>query len=102
MALIRTAYLHAYLPLGNYKRWINHGPSGDILYAGQAKSVRGRLIQHFDSSKRSELTTYGRVSIAWWRVESEPLLSRLERGWLESIRLKDGEYPPLNRVGAPL
>jgi len=76
--------------------------TGDILYAGQAKSIRQRLIQHFDSSKRTDLTSYGRVSIAWWRVEAEPKLSWLERGWLEWIRLKDGELPPLNRVSAPL
>lgn len=75
---------------------------GDILYAGQAVSVQQRLIQHFDSSKREALTIYGRVSMVWWRAEPVVSLSALERGWLESIRLRDGELPPLNRVSAPV
>lgn len=76
--------------------------SGEILYAGQAVSVRRRLIQHFDSVKREVLTPAGRISMAWWRVEPAAALNALERGWLESIRLRDGELPPLNKTGAPV
>ena len=76
--------------------------SGDILYAGQAVSVQRRLIQHFDSVKREALTIYGRVSRVWWRVESIASLNALERGWLESIRLRDGILPPLNRSSGPI
>jgi len=75
---------------------------GDILYVGQAVSVRHRLTQHFDSAKRAELTRLGRVSRAWWRAVSPARLNALERGWLELIRLRDGELPPLNRVSAPV
>ena len=75
---------------------------GDILYVGQAASVQRRLLQHFDSSKRNELTLYGRVSRAAWRAEDAVRLSALERGWLEMIRLRDGTLPPLNRVSAPI
>lgn len=76
--------------------------SGDILYAGQAVSVRQRLIQHFGSEKRAAVTAFGRISRAWWRAHPISSLSALERGWLESILLRDGSLPPLNRVGAPL
>ena len=74
---------------------------GDILYIGQAISMRARLLQHFDSEKRSHLTDFGLVSLAWWRVEERIRLDALERGWIELVRLRDGRLPPLNRVGAP-
>ncbi|MGM4919548.1 GIY-YIG nuclease family protein [Tardiphaga sp. 813_E8_N1_3] len=76
--------------------------AGDILYAGQAISVQQRLIQHFNSAKKEALTNYGRVSRAWWRAEPTVSLNALERGWLESIRLRDGSLPPLNRAGGPI
>lgn len=76
--------------------------SSDIIYVGQAVSVRRRLIQHFDSPKRDALTAFGRISRAWWRIEQLERLSALERGWLEAIRLRDGSLPPLNRVSAPM
>jgi len=76
--------------------------SGDILYAGQAASVQQRVIQHFNSAKRDALTIYGRVSRVWWRPEPTVSLNALERGWLESIRLRDGELPPLNRASGPV
>lgn len=75
---------------------------GDILYLGQAVSVRQRLIQHFDSDKRSTLTVNGRVSRALWRSEAPKSLNALERGWIESVRLRDGCLPPLNHIGAPI
>lgn len=76
--------------------------SGDILYAGQALSVQQRLIQHFNSTKRQAVTIYGRISRVWWRPESVVSLNALERGWLESVRLRDGELPPLNRASGPI
>ena len=74
---------------------------GDILYVGQAASVRQRLIQHFNSVKRAALTPHGRVSYAWWRGELLIKLDALERGWIEAIRLHDGHIPPLNRISGP-
>lgn len=74
---------------------------GEILYVGQAVSVRQRLLQHFDSEKRSTLTANGRISLAWWRAEDTARLSALERGWLEAVRLRDGRLPAMNRVSAP-
>ena len=75
---------------------------GDILYVGQALSVQQRAIQHFDSPKREALTLYGRISRVWWRTSDAIALSALERGWIEAIRLRDGELPPLNRVSGPV
>lgn len=65
-------------------------------------AVQRRLIQHFHRPKRNELTSYGRVSRVSWREEEAHRLSALERGWLESIRLKHRVLPPLNRVSAPV
>ncbi|TAG44355.1 MAG: hypothetical protein EAZ30_17275 [Betaproteobacteria bacterium] len=76
--------------------------SGDILYIGQAASIRQRLSQHFDSDKRSANTIHGRISVAWWCEFNEAGISALERGWIESARLCDGNLPPLNRIGAPI
>lgn len=76
--------------------------SGDILYAGQAASVRHRVIQHFNSTKKNTMTIYGRISLVWWRQAPANSLSALERGWLELIRLRDGNLPPLNRVSGPV
>jgi excinuclease UvrABC nuclease subunit len=75
---------------------------GDILYIGQALSVRQRLIQHFDSDKRGTVTIHGRISLTWWRTEVAIKLAALERGWLETVRLRDGGFPPLNRIAAPI
>jgi predicted GIY-YIG superfamily endonuclease len=75
--------------------------SGDILYIGQAVSVRRRLIQHFDGDKRAASTRYGRVSLAYWIDVEAIALSAVERGWIDSVRLFDGELPPLNRIGGP-
>ncbi len=74
---------------------------GDILYIGQSISIRQRLIQHFDSEKRAVLTIHGRVSRVWWRTELPSKLDALERGWLETVRLRDGRLPPLNKISAP-
>ena len=76
--------------------------SGDILYAGQAASVQQRVIQHFNSPKKEAMTIYGRISRVWWRPEPSISLSALERGWLESILLRDGKLPPLNRISGPV
>lgn len=76
--------------------------SGDILYIGQAVSIRNRLGQHFEGEKRSTLTVYGRVSKAWWRVHPVASLNALERGWLESYLLHEGVLPPLNKASAPI
>lgn len=75
--------------------------SGEVLYVGQAVSLRQRLVQHFDSEKRHAVTPNGRVSLAWWHEADEIVLSRLERGWIESARLADGHLPPLNKISAP-
>lgn len=75
--------------------------AGDILYVGQAVSVRRRLIEHFEGEKRYAMTVLGRVSQVVWREERPTRLNALERGWIESVRLRDGELPPLNRASAP-
>jgi hypothetical protein len=74
----------------------------EVLYIGQARVVQRRLIQHFDSAKRSALTVHGRISLASWRVAHIAELDRLERGWLETACLRDGQLPLMNRIAAPV
>lgn len=68
---------------------------------GQAVSIRRRLTQHFDGGKRGTITPDGRVSQVWWRAHDARQLNALERGWLESVRLRDGALPAMNRASAP-
>jgi hypothetical protein len=71
---------------------------GDIIYIGQAVELRRRLIEHFESDKRTAWTEYGRISVVWWRGEETIRLDALERGWINAAVLRDGRLPPLNRV----
>jgi excinuclease UvrABC nuclease subunit len=75
---------------------------GDILYVGQAISIRQRLIQHFESEKRDAHTQYGRISVAWWMQMNTAKLNALERGLIEAVCLSDGQLPPLNRKSGPI
>ena len=75
--------------------------SMEVLYVGQAKSLRRRLREHFFANKRTLLTRFGRVSQVYWKRALLAELNPLERGWIETIRLIDGGLPPLNSIGAP-
>lgn len=76
--------------------------SGDIIYVGQAKSLRSRLRQHLENGRHNALTVFGRVSLAHTLYLDQPSqLNSHERGWLNLCELADGALPPLNRVHAP-
>jgi predicted GIY-YIG superfamily endonuclease len=72
--------------------------SGEILYIGRAVALRTRLVQHFNSMKRSAETPQGRISVVFWRCYRRDKLNALERGWIESYSLNEGTLPPLNKV----
>lgn len=77
--------------------------SGDVLYIGQAHSLRSRLLQHFGLGKHNESTRHGRISLVRVLVlEGKGQLNAYERGWLNQCLLADGELPPLNLVSAPV
>lgn len=75
---------------------------GDILYIGQAVSLRDRLRQHLDSGRHRESTPIGKASVV--RVLSLPAvqLNAYERGWISQCELSDGYLPPLNKVAGHL
>jgi hypothetical protein len=76
---------------------------GDIVYIGQALSLKSRLLQHLDAGRQRELTPYGRASlVAVVTIPSPPHLSAHERGWIDQCELADGCLPPLNKVHGPL
>jgi hypothetical protein len=77
--------------------------SHDILYVGQAISLRQRLLQHLDAHRHNVLTPFGRPSLVWvLSVPASSALSAHERGWLNQCELADGGLPPLNKVHAPV
>ncbi|MFL5561266.1 MAG: GIY-YIG nuclease family protein [Gemmatimonadaceae bacterium] len=77
--------------------------SGDILYIGQAASLRQRLMQHWDSGRHKLTTVLGRISrVSVLHVSETPRLNAYERGWLNQCVLSDGRLPPLNRISAPV
>ena len=77
--------------------------SADIIYLGQAVSLRSRVRQHLDAGRHRELTVYGRASLLsiFW-VDESFALSAHERGWLNQCVLCDGVLPPLNKIDAPV
>ena len=77
--------------------------SQDIIYLGQAVSLRSRVAQHLDAGKHRELTLLGRASLVSVIEIGDPLrLSAHERGWLNQCELCDGCLPPLNKIHAPI
>lgn len=77
--------------------------TGDVIYIGQAVSLRARLEQHLDAGRHRELTIYGRASLVRVLVLESPLMiSTHERGWLNQCELADGMLPPLNKIHAPV
>lgn len=76
---------------------------GEILYVGQAASLRGRLGQHLENGRHRALTTHGRASqVALVELENRQTLNAHERGWLNQCELADGSMPVLNKISAPI
>jgi excinuclease UvrABC nuclease subunit len=76
---------------------------GEIVYIGQAKSLRQRVLQHFERGRHREETTYGRASLLrFLNINDAEQLNALERGWLNQCVLADGNLPPLNLVEGPI
>lgn len=77
--------------------------SFDIIYLGQAVSLRNRVLQHLDAGRHRDLTPFGRASLLSVLEIPDPIrLSAHERGWLNQCELCDGTLPPLNKIHAPL
>ncbi len=77
--------------------------SGEILYIGQARSLKSRLLQHWEAGRHNLQTIYGRISRVSIIVVPEPAtLNSYERGWINQCRLADGTLPALNKVSAPV
>jgi excinuclease UvrABC nuclease subunit len=77
--------------------------SGEILYVGQAKSLRSRLLQHWEDGRHNVITPYGRISrVSIVGVVDEAMLNAHERGWINQCELADGARPPLNKISAPV
>jgi hypothetical protein len=75
----------------------------DIIYIGQAVNLRKRLLQHFDSEKRTEITEFGKIFYVFY-IELKIFndINTTERGWLTMHELETGSLPPLNKVRSPV
>jgi excinuclease UvrABC nuclease subunit len=76
---------------------------GEVIYLGQATSLRDRLLTHFGSGRHREPSSYGCISlVSILRLDNPAQLNAHERGWLQQCVLLDGVLPPLNKVAAPI
>ena len=75
----------------------------DIIYLGQAVSLKNRVHQHLESGRHRQMTYFGRASLLCVLAIEDPVkLSPHERGWLNQCLLADGKLPPLNKMEAPI
>lgn len=73
----------------------------DILYIGQAKSLRSRIYSHLADIAKTSMTAMGRVFWVHYALCDELLLSRLERGWIQQHENREGKLPILNKIHPP-
>ncbi|MGI9338765.1 MAG: GIY-YIG nuclease family protein [Gammaproteobacteria bacterium] len=76
--------------------------SGDILYVGQAKNLRQRMLSHLRGDEKRQLTPFGKASKFHYRLCEERKLSRLERGWINDFQLTNGDRPHFNKINPPV
>lgn len=73
----------------------------DILYIGQAKSIRRRIISHLSDSAKTSMTAMGRAFWVHYELCDEFSLNQLERGWMQQHENREGKLPILNRIQPP-
>lgn len=73
-----------------------------VLYVGLATSLRKRMGEHLDDPVKRK--GYGGHAPYWFHYLVLPAteITTVERGWLNQSILKDGSFPPLNKVHSPL
>ena len=78
--------------------------AGDVLYVGLATtSIRSRVESHLDSPlKRKGVEPLGVPFWVHYILRPAIEVGPIERGWMNTAILEDGEMPPLNRVYSPL
>ena len=75
--------------------------SKDILYIGQAKSLRSRIYSHLADFAKISMTAMGKVYWIHYALYDEFSLNRLERGWTQQHENHEGSLPILNRIQPP-
>jgi hypothetical protein len=77
--------------------------AGVVLYVGLAsRSIRDRMLAHFDNPVKQAGSTAG---VPYWFLYltcDSSRVNMLERGWFNIAKLRDGAFPPLNRVDSPV
>ncbi len=77
--------------------------SDEILYVGQARSLRKRLLQHWEDGRHNIATLHGRIStVSVVVLTDDKALNAYERGWINQCELADGQRPVLNKISAPV
>jgi len=75
--------------------------SKDILYIGQAKSLRGRIYSHLADFSKTSMTAMGKVCWIHYALCDEFSLNQLERGWIQQHENREGKFPILNKIRPP-
>lgn len=77
--------------------------AGDVLYVGLATtSIRNRIGSHLDTPLKRKGTDIGVPFWVHYIVRPAAEVAPIERGWMNTAILEDGEMPPLNRVYSPI
>lgn len=72
---------------------------GDVLYVGMTNNLQRRMEEHLDNSRMMQRTSFGLASWFYFRSLSEECLYQTERHLLSRYKFKEGQLPPLNRIG---
>ena len=70
-----------------------------VLYIGLTNSLRRRMNEHLDNSRKTRVTNCGRAVFFFW-IESREV-NKIERTWMNIHNQIEGALPELNKVYSP-
>lgn len=73
----------------------------EILYVGQATSLRGRMGDHLDSREKTAVTNLGAAFWFHYLVAESRQLNQIELGWSHQHENIEGRRPVLNKQSPP-
>lgn len=74
---------------------------GDILYVGQATSLRERMDEHLKDPEKTGETKLGAAFWFHYVIAPPSRLRAIEIGWYHQQESAEGRSPPLNKRSPP-
>lgn len=74
---------------------------GEILYIGQATSIRKRMERHLSEGVKTRLTRWGVAFWLYYKLFPDQDLNNLENGWINEYKIREGRLPFFNKVSPP-